>query len=156
MKKLMIAASAALCATVGFSDVTSANIVGYQNVGFEQAALNYKACAFVNVGDSKVRLSDLKVTGYTTTKFNNGNFSIRMLSRTGATPKVSGMPKEYFWTDTGTKQGWQDGDEEWLDGSSVLGDADEIFFQPGDGITIYVRDGYTNCQLRFPSLEGAK
>ena len=31
MKKLMIAASAALCATVGFSDVTSANIVGYQN-----------------------------------------------------------------------------------------------------------------------------
>ena len=31
MKKLMIAASAALCATVGFSDVTSANVVGYQN-----------------------------------------------------------------------------------------------------------------------------
>ena len=28
MKKLMIAASAALCATVGFSDVTSANVVG--------------------------------------------------------------------------------------------------------------------------------
>ena len=30
MKKLMFAASAALCATVGFSDVTSANVVGYQ------------------------------------------------------------------------------------------------------------------------------
>ena len=31
MKKLMIAVSVAFCATVGFSDVTSANIVGYQN-----------------------------------------------------------------------------------------------------------------------------
>ena len=28
MKKLMIAASAALCAAVGFADVTSANVVG--------------------------------------------------------------------------------------------------------------------------------
>ena len=30
MKKLMIAASAALCATVGFGEIASANVVGYQ------------------------------------------------------------------------------------------------------------------------------
>ena len=44
MKKLMIAASAALCATVGFSDVTSANIVGYQ--GIDSEAKTYPAMGF--------------------------------------------------------------------------------------------------------------
>ena len=50
MKKLMIAASAALCATVGFSDVTSANVVGYQKVTipaqqYTMIGVNFQAVA---------------------------------------------------------------------------------------------------------------
>ena len=52
MKKLMITAAAALCATVGFSSIESANIVGYQTID-APAALRYKALTvdFDNVGE---------------------------------------------------------------------------------------------------------
>lgn len=52
MKKLMIAAAAALCATVGFSDgIESSNIVGYQTTGFDKSGwMMNVGVAFSNVG----------------------------------------------------------------------------------------------------------
>ena len=51
MKKLMIAATAALWATVGLADVTSANVVGYQTTGFDKSGwMMNVGVAFSNVG----------------------------------------------------------------------------------------------------------
>ena len=50
MKKLMIAASAALCATVGFG-LESANVVGYQNIGFDKSGwMMNVGVQFSNIG----------------------------------------------------------------------------------------------------------
>ena len=64
MKKLMIAASAALCATVGFSDVTSANIVGYQNN--ETTDVKYPLFCFTFTpiaGGNTIKLGDIVASG---------------------------------------------------------------------------------------------
>lgn len=64
MKKLMFAVSAALCATVGFSDVTSQNVVGYNTV--EKGAVMYPSVAacFVPVGGgSTFKLKEFVPTG---------------------------------------------------------------------------------------------
>ena len=70
MKKLMFAVSAALCATVGFSDVTSANIVGYLNT---TANTNWRGPEYHMLGTSFIRVggdgtgckvTDLSFTGY--------------------------------------------------------------------------------------------
>ena len=48
MKKLMIVASAALWATVGFSDaIESANVVGYQKTGLTRGEFNYRVATFL-------------------------------------------------------------------------------------------------------------
>ena len=51
MKKLMIAASAALIATVGLS-LESANVVGYSEVGLRLGSKGAGAC-FVNIDQTK-------------------------------------------------------------------------------------------------------
>ena len=58
MKKLMIAASAALCAAVGFCDVTSANVVGYTTR--EVAADTYVmvGCPFEATGGGELHIND--------------------------------------------------------------------------------------------------
>ena len=64
MKKLMIAASAALCATVGLC-VESANVVGYQakNVTINDRAMR-SAATFLKVGEkpTAIKISDIKQT----------------------------------------------------------------------------------------------
>ena len=66
MKKLMITAAAALCATVGFSEgISSSNCVGYQN---NKVVLNNRsmrsAATFLKLGENPVdiKLSDIKQT----------------------------------------------------------------------------------------------
>ena len=50
MKRLMITASAALCAAVGFC-VESSNIVGYQTKGFDYQAYWQRSACFNDIGD---------------------------------------------------------------------------------------------------------
>ena len=51
MKKLMIAATAALCATVGLSNsVESANVVGYTTTDTAKGAQQMAGASFVSVG----------------------------------------------------------------------------------------------------------
>ena len=67
MKKLMIAASAALCAAVGFA-VESSNIVGYQTKGLASANYTMINVPFVNVADSTAGLqlnSDIEIANVT-------------------------------------------------------------------------------------------
>ena len=52
MKKLMIAASAALCATVGFSAVESQNIVGYNTITVRTGSTTAMGVQFENIGES--------------------------------------------------------------------------------------------------------
>ena len=76
MKKLMIAASAALCATVGFAELASANIVGYSTVELANqntlVGINY-----LGVGGGAMALNDAvpyadgMVTGNSTTSADN-------------------------------------------------------------------------------------
>ena len=74
MKKLIIAASAALCATVGFSDVTSANIVGYMNNATVRSYHKMIAPGFSMVSeDGTFGLADLKAAGYSPSTKNASN-----------------------------------------------------------------------------------
>ena len=60
MKKLMIAASAALCATVGFSAVESQNIVGYASVTIPAQKLTMIGVQFADVdGTTAINVQDL-------------------------------------------------------------------------------------------------
>ena len=50
------------CGTV--FGLESANVVGYNNVGLNAGGKNMVGACFVNVNNSTVKLSELKVTGY--------------------------------------------------------------------------------------------
>ena len=108
MKKLMIAASAVLCATVGFS-VESANVVGYAaktlQSGFTATGIN-----FVNVGGTASNLNDLKVTGYEGS-YADGGVVLSKLDEAGY------VLNNVMWTwydvedpDMGTLYGWYNDD----------------------------------------------
>ena len=60
MNKLMIATAAALCATVGFSDITSSNCVGY-NTKTSRAGLNWYAPSFLSVGQTTTDINAIKL-----------------------------------------------------------------------------------------------
>ena len=71
MKKLMITATAALCATVGFSAITSANVVGYNSVKqVKGGKMNLLCVSWATVGnkEGKATLNDVmdtkKLTSY--------------------------------------------------------------------------------------------
>ena len=72
MKKLMFAVSAALCATVGFSDVTSANIVGYMNVQKTTQKKSSVGMVFCPVGNGTTwKLNDITVKSSIANKYMN-------------------------------------------------------------------------------------
>ena len=50
-----------LCATVGFSDVTSANVVGYQNKTDTRKSLNYVTATFRTVGGGNNSIQDIQL-----------------------------------------------------------------------------------------------
>ena len=82
MKKLMIAASAALCATVGLG-IESANIVGYQNNGLVNDTLNWLCHSFKAVDGSLWTLADLIPSD------DFSYSSLQFLSATGSTKKFT-------------------------------------------------------------------
>ena len=105
-----------------------------------------------------IKLSELSVTGYEADmEVCYGAIWIDMLETNGSVQDVDGMPKSYLWVDdlgSDFVPGWYDSDLTPLkDNQSVLGNADEIEFKPGEGICINARDGYdAYAILKFPSL----
>ena len=60
MKKLMIAATAALCAAVGFGDITSQNVVGYNTLNTSNPTVML-GCSFrTMIGDDAMKLSAIQ------------------------------------------------------------------------------------------------
>ena len=118
MKKLMIAASAALCATVGLA-LESANVVGYTSADLQEYGLTAGAC-FVPVSGNMFDLTELKVTGYE--EASEGDLYIQTLDeygRTVATYNYIDIPGEI----TG-----------WLDESDEPIEAGVVEFQAGEGL----------------------
>ena len=105
-----------------------------------------------------IKLSELSVTGYEEDMgICYGAIWIDMLHTDGSVPEIDGMPKSYLWVDdvdSGFEAGWYDTDLTPLaDDQSVLGNADEIEFKPGEGICINAKEGYdAYAVLKFPSL----
>ena len=111
MKKLMIAASAALCATVGFS-LESANVVGYSTQTANATRNTMMAPTFLSVDSATgCKLSDLTVTGYDAPELNEddefeggcslGDFILQFLNSNGS------IANRYYWIDDGeTTPGW--------------------------------------------------
>ena len=131
MKKLMIAASAAFCAAVGFADITSANIVGYNTVtlkpGWNMLAVNFKNVA----NDDGIDINDLfPGGGKTDTKFTAGASQtaadyIQVWDATGGKyttyllfkPSKGSSTAAYYWTDLTLKvaeKKFKNGDAFWF------------------------------------------
>ena len=130
--------------------------MGYQNADLVVNG-QMKASPFVTIGSTGVYLSDLKVTGDPIETIGGcwGDVSIAMLTGTGFNQYVGDMVKTYYWfeEDGEYEAGWYDEGEYALkDDESVLGNADEIFFESGDGIWINVKSGYAGCTLNFPAI----
>ena len=113
MKKLMIAAVAALWATVGYSDIESSNVVGYSQQTANATRNTMMTPNFLNVNSATgCKLSDLTVTGYDAPVWNEedeyfeggcqGNdFVLQFLNNDGS------IAAKYYWIDDGeNKPGW--------------------------------------------------
>ena len=91
MKQLMTFGAAALCAAVSLADVTSANVVGYQNKAYPvNGGSTIALSTFQKVDGSKITLKDIKVEGGTYTD-NIAQF----LTKMGSTDKFTYSDKDY-------------------------------------------------------------
>ena len=119
MKKLMIAASAALIATVGLS-LESANVVGYSEVGLRFGSKGAGAC-FVNIDGQPMNLQDLKVTGYDkTVGYEDAGVTVQTLDAYGRTIET------YTWYDVpGDFVGWLDSSDNYVEDMTIA---------PGEGL----------------------
>ena len=123
MKKLMIAASAALVATVGLC-VESANIVGYQTkdtvTGFNFVIPTFKAVS----GGAGVHIQDIKIANAT-----DWGDNIQILDEGGATIA------QYYYVSAAESGFEADG---WL--SEDMGSLADIDLEAGQGILIDTAD----------------
>ena len=129
MKKLMIAASAALCATVGFS-LESANVVGYSTTSL-QTGFTAAGAGFVSVGAEGCKLTDIKPAGFQTS---NGAVQIQLLNSQGKTTDTY----KYYKGGRGAYA-----TEGWYNGTTLITAENNVTFAPGTGLWVYGTDGYT-------------
>ena len=128
MKKLMLAV-AAVAAGAALADVTSANIVGYQNVGLAEGGgggAKMITMPFNAIGEDGMRISSIIPQGYEEntalwkSKGIDGEFSIQLLAPDGTTAIIPGTEEEpvlmfYSWVHSCTRQGAWDTDAHWND-----------------------------------------
>ena len=132
MKKVAFcAAAAAMCGSL--LAVESANIVGYNNVGLNAGGKNMVGACFVTVGGTKVKLSELKVTGYEKSDYYLGEMAFAASFQRRAS---NGMPyATYMWADESLDmENWEGG--KWVDtdtGNDITTEND-VLLNPGDGL----------------------
>lgn len=112
MKKLMITAAAALCASVGFS-IESANIVGYATDTIAQNKFVIKAIQFEDVKSGKVDVNSV-FTGFTGVDFDEDSVFMTTAPRilvqsAGGYDTYYYLNDAYVEADESTKEGWADG-----------------------------------------------
>ena len=123
MKKLMIAASAALCATVSFAELASANVVGYNNTE-AGTDLNWYAPMFLTVGANTIDINSIKLDDGGAMMVGWGD----VMQVVG--PKGNAETMYFYWdpsvdpTATATTYYW--GDDS--------GNAVDVSFDTGDGL----------------------
>ena len=129
MKKLMITAAAALCATVGFGEgIESANIVGYQTKGVRQF-LSQQVCTFDQIGveGGALDLQKLIPVDADGDYVGEGAVNIQFYSNLGAgLAAYSYYGKDEY--DDDTPAGWYDEGEDELAVYS---------FKAGEGFDVY-------------------
>ena len=137
MKKLMIAASATLCATVGFA-VESANIVGYSQKNMNIGGATMNGNSFLGIGETQgMRLTALEPKGYENNQDlidgegTSGEFNIQTLTKLGKRDKI------YMWVRSyDVDEGEWNNDGHWMyNGASVVpGSANDPVFKAGSGL----------------------
>ena len=124
-----------------FADVTSANIVGYQENTMNASANTMATATFLNVGDTKnFTLADLSVKGYVLPQFDEkgklvkgtgtkGDFCLRLLDSTGD------YEAQYYWVDyqKDVTAGWF---LDKLGTSPISGGAASVTIKAGRGLWI--------------------
>ncbi len=139
MKKIMIAAAAALCATVGFSDVTSGNIVGYNTLILNNGGFSGLGNSFVSISQTGLKVSTLAPEGYLDfldpdemSDFTSINFKV--IDKDGLGVKNYAWTHEFDWSEMGYVEGagyWADLDT----GSAVVPDSENDWSVPaGQGL----------------------
>ena len=115
-----------LCATVGFSDVTSANVVGYSHGDLADGASCMITSQFLGIGNEGFYLKDFKPTGYQdntyfrTEIYGTEGFIFLKLNLTG------GREAAYEWLDSFDGENWEGGywdgadDDEFIDAGDAL------------------------------------
>lgn len=123
MKKLMITAAAALCATLGYSEITSQNVVGYQENN-ARAGLKAMGASFAAVAGKTIDLTDLVVTGYDKEEGCEEDVKVQILNSLG----MGGVT--YAWYDLNDDgeiyYGWF-ADDEVAKGDVVLSPGDALW-----------------------------
>ena len=122
MKKLMFVATAALCAAVGFGDITSQNVVGYQTKE-TVSGFNFVIPSFVPVSGGKVNIQNIKISNAT-----DWSDNIQILDEGGATIET------YFYASAEQSGKEKDG---WLNDSGELAD---VTLEPGQSILLDTAD----------------
>ena len=143
MKKLMIAAAAALWATVGFGDVESANVVGYDTKPV--SGYKFVGADFTNVGGAEdMKIGDLKtncdLTGELGTGWQALADSIVQLDEGGNfVRKLVFLPGYIAAEIDGAVEGWYDNDAVAVDDYSTCLNNESMTF--GLGLQVSADEG---------------
>ena len=132
MKKLMIAASAAFIATVGFG-IESANVVGYAGTALRFGSKGAGSCFVPVSGEAVINLQDLKVTGYEGDCY--GSVSMQELDAYGRS--IDG--RKWYWYDAK-----DDGYYGWYNDAEEC--PTDITFAPGEGLYVDAPDATYSLQ----------
>ena len=127
MKKLMIAAAAALCATVGYSDLESANTVGYLNKSVRKN-LSQQVCTFdqIGVAGGALDIQNLLPVDDDGEVVGDGEATIQFITDLG---KLTTQYSYYLareLSQSQTEAGWYDDDEELAEYSFAAGEAFQV------------------------------
>ena len=141
MKKLMITATAALCATVGFSAITSANVVGYATDTLAQNKFTIKAIQFEDVASGKVNANTV-LSGFTGMNFDEA-LAFQLTAPQILVQSTAGYNTYYYLNDAyieateTTKPGWADGAGNYVD----------LELTPGTAVWVKVPGGDTAATM---------
>lgn len=124
MKKLMIAASVAMCGVMLHAEGISSDVVGYATSALKQGSTGVGA-QFLPIGGEKMDLCDIIPVGYDKETYKGGSIDIQMLDAKGRA--VSGS--NFYWYDDEDGTGWFDG----KDDPVVRG---QVTYAPGDAIWV--------------------
>ena len=133
MNKLMIAASAALLASAGFGEITSANIVGYAKKD-ARADLNWYAPQFQSIGKNTIDIQSINLDD--NGEGNVGYGDVMQIVGPGGNPEGGYA----YWASFMAPEGVEvDGDFYWANDDMTPA---KVAFDQGDGIAIDNANAY--------------